>query len=87
MAPLLHWKIFLTFLSKLRFARDYTKRCLGRLALLFFLARRKLGKWWHSRPGKQGTLKPAEPPFLGTEANSNSVSGDPAIVKQYTGSC
>jgi hypothetical protein len=91
MAPL-HRKIFLTFLSKLRFARDYTKCCLGRLALLLaFLASasgRKFSKWWHSRPGKPGTtsqtLKPADPPFLGTEANSYSVSGGPAIVRQYT---
>src|ERR1700679_2826739 len=87
MAPLLHLKIFLTFLIKLRFAREYTKRFLGRLALLFFLARRKFGKWWHSRPGKPGTsqtLKPADPPFLRTEANSHSVSGGQATVKQYT---
>ena len=27
-------------------------------------------------------LKPADPPFLGTNANSYSVSGSPAIVKQ-----
>jgi hypothetical protein len=93
MAPLLHRKIFLTFLSKLRFAGDYTKYCLGRLALLLaFLASasgRKFSKWWHSRSGKPGTsqletLKPAEPPFRGTEANSYSVSGGPATVKQYT---
>ena len=90
MAFLLHRKIFLTFLSKLRFARDYTKCCLGRLALLFaFLASasgRKFSKWWHSRPGKPGTsqtLKPADLPFLGTEANF-SVSGGQAIVKKYT---
>ena len=85
MAPLLR-KIFLTFLSKLRSARDYTKCCLGRLALLLaFLANRRFSKWW--RPGKPGTpqtLKLADPPLLGTEANSYSVPGGPAIVKQYT---
>jgi hypothetical protein len=91
MAPLLHQKIFIAFLSKLRFARDYTKRCLGRLALLLaFLAStsgRKFSKWWHSRPGNSGTSqtpKPADPPFLGTKANSYSVSGRPEIVKEYT---
>ena len=90
MASLLQ-KIFIAFLSKLRFARDYTKRCLGRLALrLAFLAGRKFSKWWRSRPGKLGTTsqppwaKPADPPFLGTKANSYSVSDHPAIVKEYT---
>jgi hypothetical protein len=93
MAPLLYRKIFLTFLSKLRFARNYTKCCTGRLArpLLLFLASASGRKWWHSRPGKPGTShrdtlngKPADPPFLATEANSYSVSGGPAIPKQYT---
>ena len=87
MALLLHWKIFLTSLRKLRFAGDYTKRCLGRLALFFAFLGRKFSKWWHSRPGKPGscqTLKPADPPFRCTEANSYSVSGGPAIAKRYT---
>lgn len=88
MAPLSPRMIILALLSKLRFARDYTKRCLGRLALLSaFLSRRKFSKWWHSRPGKPDTsqtLKTADPPFLGIEANSCPVSGSPAIVKQYT---
>ena len=86
MAPLLHWKIFLTFL---RFARDYTKRCLGRLALLLAFLGRKFSQRWHSRrPGKPGTSqtlkpvpRPGDPSFLG---NSYSVSGGPTIVKQYT---
>jgi hypothetical protein len=84
MAPLPHQKIFIAFLNKLRFARDYTKRCLGRLVLLlaFLASGRKFSKWWHSRPEKPGTLKP-DPPFLGTKTNSYSVSGGPAIVKQY----
>jgi hypothetical protein len=86
MASLLHRKIVLAFLSKLRFARDYAKRCLlGRFKLSLLLA--FLGKWWHSRPGKPGTsqtLKPADPSFLGTKAISYSVSGRPTIVKQCT---
>lgn len=89
MAPLLHWKIFLAFLSKLSFATDYAKRCLGRLSLFlaFLASRRKFSKWWHSKPGKPGTsqtVKPADPPFLGTNTNSYSVSGRATIVKQYT---
>ena len=83
MAPLLQRKVFLIILCKLRFARDYTKRCLDRLALLLaFLAstsRRKFRKWWHSRPGKSGasqTVKRGGPSFLDIE------SGGPAIVKQ-----
>ena len=95
MAPLLHRKILLTFLRNLHFARSYTKRFLGRLALLFtFLTSasgRKFSKWWHSRSGKPGahrtTIKRADPPgpFLGTKANLYSVLSDgPAIVKQYT---
>ena len=83
MAPLLHRKIFLAILSKLRFSTDYTKRCLGRLALLLVFLGRKFSQWWHSRPGKPAssqTLKP-DPLFRtgGTEANSG-----PVFVKQYT---
>jgi len=89
MAPLLHRKIFLAILSKLRFSTDYTKRCLGRLALLLVFLGRKFSQWWHSRrPGKPGTSqtlkpvpRPVDPSFLG---NSYSVSGGPTIVKQYT---
>ena len=89
MAPLLHRKVFLAFLSKFHFARDYTKRCLGRLALLLAFLGRKFNQWWYSRPGKPATsqtFKPADPPFRtgGTEANSYSVSNGLAIVKQYT---
>ena len=89
MAPLLHRKVFLAFLSKFRFARDYTKRCLGRLALLLAFLGRKFNQWWYSRPGKPATsqtLKPADPPFRtgGTETNSHLVSNGPVIVKQYT---
>jgi hypothetical protein len=86
MAPLLHWKILLTILSKLRFAMGYTKCCLvGRLArLLSAFLGREFSKWCHSRPGIPGTLKPSDPPLHGTVANSYSVSGGPAIVKQYT---
>src|SRR6266852_6491903 len=84
MASLLHRKIFLAFLSRFRFARDYTK-C--RLALLLAFLTRKFSKWWHSRPGKPDTsrtLKPADPPLFGTEGYSYSVIGGPTIVKQYT---
>jgi hypothetical protein len=59
------------------------------LAFLASASGRKFSDWWHSRPPNPGTsqtraLKPADPAFLGTEANSYSVSGGPAIVKQYT---
>ena len=87
MATLFHWKIVLAFLSKLRFARDYAKCCLGRLALLFAFLGRKFSKWCHSRPGKPDTsktLKTADPPFHDSDGNSYSVTGGPTIVKQYT---
>jgi hypothetical protein len=87
MAPLLHWKIFLTILSKLRLVMGCTKCCLGRLArLLSAFLGREFSKWWHSRPGNPGTraLKPSDPPLHGTAASSYSVSGGPTIVKQYT---
>ena len=94
MVSLHHRKIFLAFLSKFCFARDYTKRCLGRLVLLLAFLTRKFSKWRDSRPGKPDTsqpktqtaqtLEPAEPPFLGTGSNSYSVSGGPVIVKKYT---
>ena len=90
MARLLYRNIFLAFLRNLRFARDYTKFSVGRLALLLaFLASasgRKLSKWWHSRPGKPDTSqtpKPVDPPLFDTKANPYSVSGGPAIVKRY----
>ena len=86
MAPLLHRKVLLTFLSKLRFARDYTK-CLGRLALFlaFLVSGHKLSKWCLSRPGKPSTSQTN--PQTGrssTKANSYSASDSPTIVNKCT---
>jgi hypothetical protein len=86
MAPLLHRKIFLTFLSELHFARDYTKCCLGRLVLLLaFLASARQWSQVQRILGPENRVPNAGPPaLLGIEANSYSASGGPAIVKQYT---
>jgi hypothetical protein len=74
----------------LRFARDYTK-CYFRpfwALLVAFLAANASGRNFSkcSILGPEDRLQlkqQTDPPFLGTEANSYSVSGL-AIVKQYT---
>ena len=73
------------FLRIIRIARHCIKRfpgCGVSLSLLAFLGH-KLNTWWSFWLGKFGRPKPAERPFLRTEASSYSVSGGSRVAKEY----
>jgi hypothetical protein len=84
MAPIL--KVLLKLLRTIRFARDYIKRFPRCAGSLLALLGRKLNVCWRFCFGKSGSIgrpKPADRPFLGTEASSYSVSGGSAVVREY----
>jgi hypothetical protein len=81
MAPVL--KVLLEFLRTVRLARDYIKRFPRRATSLLAFLGRKLNLWWRFWLGSFGRPKPTERPCLGTEASTYSVSGSPAVVREY----
>lgn len=86
MAPALALKVLLEFLRTVRFARDYVERFPRRAASLLAFVGRKLNLWWRfwlGNLGSAGRPKPADRPFLGTEASSHSVSGGSAVAREY----
>jgi len=80
-------EVLCNLLRILRIARDHFQRFPGRGASLLSFIVRKFNALWRfcfGKPGTSRTLKPAEPPFLGTKTRPYSLSGDSAVVKEYT---
>jgi len=80
-------KLLLEFLRILRLARDYVQHFPGRWASLVAFLGRKLGALLRccglERPGTLRSPKPSKPPYCGSGARAYSVSGGPAVSKEY----
>ena len=78
MAPVL--KALLEFLRIIAIARDFIKRFPSRGASLLAFLGRKLRHFWL---GNFRRPRPVERSFPRTEGSSSSVSGSPAVVREY----
>jgi hypothetical protein len=80
-------KVLLEFLRILRLARDYVQQLPGRWASLVALLGRKLGALLRccrlERPSTSRSPKPSKPPYRGSGTRAYSVSGGPAVSKEY----